>query len=150
MTPATLKRLAEEALAQSEKATKGPWYFRCTDDAHAMNARMVCTEPTPLEHAETTYAHDGVMRSDFEEAICVTLHQIRPRICREDGKEEENAEFIASARTSLPQLARAVLALAPFVRHKPACIGNDPALDPSPCDCGLDAALERIGGKGEE
>lgn len=113
MTADTLKRLAEEALAMSKKATPGKWGafgmgLYAGGDGNVRDANHIADF--------FTTDGDGRLRT-FDLSFCI------------------------SARTSLPQLALAVLALLPFARHKPNCIGNDPALDPSPCNCGLQEAL---------
>jgi hypothetical protein len=152
--------LAREAVELAEKATKGPWYFRCTDDAHFMNARMVSTEPTPIEHSGWTGTHDGIAREDFKEAICVTLHQLSPQICRDDGKEDENGELIAHAGSHYATVARAAIEMAALLEQtrrvhqhdaEEWCSVNDDYPEAF-CTCGADAWNARIDAltKGEQ
>lgn len=116
MTPASIQQLAEQALALSEKATKGPW-----------NADSQST----------------VVRDQEGEPIAVTVRG--PRSNWDELECDENGKFIAASRQSLPLLAQAVLKLMPHVRHWYNNENGEGCAhyidEREPCDCGLDAAL---------
>ncbi len=98
MTPAELDELERITNA----ATAGPWFPVFTDDENSMNAVYVGTVDRGQNHDnQKGFARDSP-RDD--EIIAVTLHQLMPRIDHATELWEENAIFIAQARTAMPRL----------------------------------------------
>lgn len=99
-----------------QRATPGPWYPRATDDERFMNAQYVSTDPGP------GWLHDGeqgmsVEECEPEKVIAITLLQT-PRLASvEDGKWDENTEFIAEAREALPYWLQRVKELEDALRQ---------------------------------
>lgn len=94
--PAELKRLAEQALADDERATPGPWTtYRCREGY--IDANDACGVRSPANR-DPDYGADV-----FQDASGDECHHIVGRA---------DADLIAAARTREPQLARAALALA--------------------------------------
>jgi len=92
----TAKQL-EEIRARAEKATKGPWYAKATDDDHSQCCNFISTVPGPFEHDQRF-----IGEQDDETVVALTLLQA-PRLA--DAPEfEENTEFIAHARDDIPAL----------------------------------------------
>ncbi len=101
----------DEIRARCERATPGPWYPRATDDASFMNARYVSTEQGPMMTCKDglVWVHDGLRgmaegQCDYKSVVCITLLQ-EPRLAAHasDGCDED-AEFIAHARTDISAL----------------------------------------------
>jgi hypothetical protein len=91
-----------------EKATKGPWYPRCTDDRVFMNARFVSTEEGPgfTHDNKTGLSEEHREQENPDTVIAITLLQ-SPHLAVND-KCDENADFIAHSRTDIEQLLEAV------------------------------------------
>lgn len=94
MTNDELDRL--EALCNA--ATRGPWYDHNTDDEMHMNAYAVST--SPVEPCVDT----DERINDHAIIVAITLLQTPRVVCTSDGRYEQNAAFIAAARTALPAL----------------------------------------------
>lgn len=94
--------LTEQELAEIEaranKATTGPWYDHNVDDDLCMNAWCVSTSPREPEM--------GVLstQEDYGAVVAITLLQAPRLACVADRKWDNNAEFIAHARTDIPRL----------------------------------------------
>ena len=101
MTEQELSRL--EALCNA--ATAGPWYDHNPDDEHSMNAYVVSTSPVEPS-VDTDYRIN-----DHAIIVAITLLQTPRVACTSDGRYEQNAAFIAAARTELPRLIAAYRAL---------------------------------------
>lgn len=95
----------QQIRARAEAATPGPWVMVHGDDEYSMN--LYCVAPKSIAHrvdTEEVIALDGV--------ICGTLVQVPKTIGHNHNelnetvgpKWEENAEFIAHARTDIPAL----------------------------------------------
>lgn len=83
----------------SDAATPGPWFVRELDDEVAMCLVAVGTAPGPCER------WPGF---DHGEIVAATLVQ-RPRyVDVGDGRWDENAAFIAAARSAVPRLIAAI------------------------------------------
>lgn len=132
-----LKALAERAIEVSEKATPGPWKCWNGWGPSESDNLMRCERIGPAD------CYDGIQPSN-------------PAECPDMRALTEDFEFVAISRTSLPQLAKALIALLPFVQHKNQCKSTRPVYrrnDPRgpmictqrPCDCGLYDALDAIG-----
>jgi len=93
--PDALRKLAEEALALAEKATRGPWHcaLPAEDDSPEYNQRA------SVEGSATGN-------------------------CIFDGADDFDAAFIAHARTSLPALASAFIASSARVKELEIALGN--------------------------
>lgn len=66
----------------------------------------------------------------------------------------ESSRLVGEPETDAAVLARALLALLPFVRHETGCSSREFAGTPedprwADCDCGLDAALAGVGKEGK-
>jgi hypothetical protein len=93
MSEAELVEIADLAA----RATPGPWQVRFLDDVHAMSLVAVSTRPdTGL----------GERWPDFDPTIMIaaTLVQEPRYVCSSDERWDENAAFIAAARTAIPRL----------------------------------------------
>lgn len=90
-----LKRLATEAKARAEKATPGPWHAFYHDNDDELGDVAFCVA-----------AHDPAMMEDY---VLLSVDGCD----REDEREQWplDVEFAAAARTDVPALADAVLAL---------------------------------------
>lgn len=93
MTDAELLDLAQI----TDLATPGPWHVRFLDDDRAMNLVGISTEP------ETGM---GERWPDFDHKtmIAATLVQQPRYVSVADERWDENAAFIAEARTAVPRL----------------------------------------------
>jgi len=109
------------------KATPGPWYPRATDDDKFMNALYVCSVPGPRRPDEPNAdlfasGYHGLMfdggnsmaygfpdQAQSDSVIAITLLQ-SPRLA-DNNECDENTEFIAAARTAVPQLLMEVFKL---------------------------------------
>ena len=92
----TNERLAE-IRRRAEEATPPPWYVVFLDDDHAMNMTAVATVPDDGTHARWP-------EFDHEAIVAATLVQQPRYVDIEDGRWDENAAFIAHARTDIPDL----------------------------------------------
>lgn len=110
MTLSHLLALAQQAVEQAERATPGPWTWE--------------DSPPTLYAGRTPTLHGLNLLGRLEI----------------DWNGKNNMDFIASSRTTLPVLARAVLELLPFVRHSFSCEANSGG----DCHCGLDRSLAAI------
>lgn len=82
---------------RAEAATPGPWFVRFLDDINAMGLIAVSTQPDTGQ---------GERWPDFDQwtIIAATLVQ-EPRYADiEDGRWDENARFIAAARSDIGRL----------------------------------------------
>lgn len=83
-----LRRLAEDALGWSKKATRGPWVMEVGCSRRCVFIYPQCEPPRPL----------------------LAEISLGPRI-NGSGKGGADAEFITHSRTALPTLAQAILDL---------------------------------------
>ena len=88
----------EHLEALCDAATKGPWYDHNPDDEHHMNAYVVST--SPIEPCIDT----DERVNDHAIIVAITLLQTPRVACTSDGRYEQNAAFIAAARTAMPAL----------------------------------------------
>ena len=95
----------EELQALCDAATKGPWYAHNPDDEMHMNAYVVST--SPVEPCVDT----DERINDHAIIVAITLLQTPRVACTSDGRYEQNAAFIAAARTELPRLLAEVARL---------------------------------------
>jgi hypothetical protein len=111
-TPRALAALIRKRLDAMERvaseATPAPWFVRYTDDNHYMNARYVSTTKGPGRH-------DGLqgMGSDSnggEDVVAITLLQAPCLACHVAERWDEDAAFIAAARSDVPALIAAIRA----------------------------------------
>lgn len=87
-----------EIEAREKEATPGPWYsFEC-DDEIAMNCSGVALDNN------VTYPAEDHCRS----IVAATLYQKSRIASLEDGRWDDNAIFIAYARTDIPRLIATV------------------------------------------
>lgn len=104
LPPDALRAKLDEIEQRANRATPGPWYSQNPDDSHYMSAfcvRSIPDEPNDIE--------DG----NEPGMIAVTLLQMPGTVGRGGDKWEEDADFIAAARTDIPALvalARTLLA----------------------------------------
>lgn len=82
-------------------ATPGPWFVRSLDDVYAMNLVAVST-------AGDTGLGERWPEFDQGELIAATLIQHPRYVDCADGRWDENAAFIATAREVVPQLVEEV------------------------------------------
>ncbi len=103
-----IESMIERQLQQIEervaKATPGPWYAHATDDMYATNARYVSIKPGNIHHHDNKRGmSDGDKhQADPNSVVAITLLQA-PLLARTD-ECDENALFIAHARTDVPLL----------------------------------------------
>lgn len=82
-----------------DRATAGPWHVVEMDDDYCMSAYAIATVPNAdAPPNEDSHEKDG----DHAKRICLTLWQAPRIVDIADLKWEENAAFIAHARTDLP------------------------------------------------
>ncbi len=100
--------LTDDELAAIErratKATPGPWFVRWLDDDAAMNLVAVGTEPD-------TGLHERYPDFDAGTMVALTVVQDPLYALISDGREVENAEFIAHARLDIDRLLAEVRTL---------------------------------------
>jgi hypothetical protein len=98
--PAAAEKLAREALADSEKATPGPW---------------IAEQPYEVQIPDPNWITQDVRGGDCQLAVAFEPreHFVVPR----NARMKHTAGWIAAARTREPALARAVLAAAERVRE---------------------------------
>jgi hypothetical protein len=98
-----MSELSDAELDQIERradaATPGPWFVRLLDDAMSLVA--VSTQPDTGQ---------GERWPDFEPStiIAATVVQEPRYVDIEDGRWDENAHFIARARSDIPRLVAEV------------------------------------------
>lgn len=82
-------------------ATPGPWFVRLLDDDYAMNLVAVSTAPD---------TGNGERWPDFNhgEMVAATLVQQPRYVACADERWDENAAFIAMARTAVPRVVAEV------------------------------------------
>jgi hypothetical protein len=86
-----------EITARADSSTPGPWFFRLLDDDWHMSLVAVTTSPAT--------ADDGRAPTKIAvETIAATLVQHPRYVTVADERWEENAKFIAHARTDVPRL----------------------------------------------
>lgn len=102
-----------EAWKRCERATDGPWFRVFTDDDYCMNAVYVGTEDRGIGH-DNQIGMDGSRR---EEIVAATLiqHSTTP-VNRFGGLWCKNANFIAHARTDIPELLNTIAELRGEIR----------------------------------
>lgn len=88
----------DELQALCDAATPGPWYSHNPDDEMHMNAYAVST--SPIEPCVDT----DERINDRAIIVAITLLQTPRVACTSDGRYEQNAAFIAAARTAIPEL----------------------------------------------
>jgi hypothetical protein len=93
LSDAELMAIAERA----GHASPGPWFVQLLDDEDAMSLVAVGTVPD---------AEQGSRWPDFDHAtiVAATLIQEPRYVDIADGRWDENADFIAHARTDIPRL----------------------------------------------
>ena len=93
--------MTEEELAEieelAEAATPGPWHVRDLDDEDAMSLVAISTVPD-------TGRGERWPDFDHQEIVAATLVQQPHYVDVADGRWDENARFIASARDNVPRL----------------------------------------------
>jgi hypothetical protein len=100
-----MSQLSDAELDQIERrtdaATPGPWFVRFLDDVDAMSLVAVSTQPDTGQ---------GERWPDFEPStiIAATVVQEPRYVDIEDGRWDENARFIAHARSDIPRLVAEV------------------------------------------
>lgn len=127
MSDAITKYL-DEIQKMYEAATKGPWYWGCTDDDHSMNARYVGTR-------QRDWAHDNRHGLDCghtdqeppDNVVAITLLQ-SPCLAG-NGRCDENAAFIAASRDAVPRLVKALRCAITHLFNQTLYTGSNPALD---------------------
>jgi hypothetical protein len=82
------------------ECTPGPWYPRLLDDEHHMQLVAVSTEPDP-GFGRTDYAYPDF---DARTVVAATLVQQPSYVLGPDSRPDQNAAFIALARTAVPRL----------------------------------------------
>jgi hypothetical protein len=87
----------EEIELRCEAATPGPWFVRHLDDDYAMNLTAVSTTPD-------TGQGERWPNFDSTTIVAATLVQQPRYVDLADGRWDENARFIAHARTDIPRL----------------------------------------------
>lgn len=96
-----MERELEEMEELCAAATPGPWFVRSLDDDYAMNLVAISTVPD-------TGRGERWPRFDSGEVVAATLIQHPRYVDCSDGRWEENAIFIASARDMVPRLVAEV------------------------------------------
>ncbi|MFE3452780.1 hypothetical protein ACFXJ8_28030 [Nonomuraea sp. NPDC059194] len=97
MTEEELRTIEERANA----ATPGPWHLCLLDDAWATN--LVAISTTPHVDSPRWPAWDG------QKMVAATLVQFPERyIDIKDARWDENADFIAHARSDVPRLVEEI------------------------------------------
>ncbi|MGV9302516.1 hypothetical protein ACWDLG_04000 [Nonomuraea sp. NPDC003727] len=111
----------QEIESRAQAATPGPWYVRFLDDDAAANLVAVSTVPDVGE-GKRWPAWNG------SEVVAATLVQFpRPYVAGPDDRWDENATFIAHARSDIPRLLAEVhrlRALLGSVHHEGADDGQ--------------------------
>lgn len=98
-------RIIAEVLRLDAEATKGPWETFNVDDPVFMNAWGVASDaPETCDPYNRRIPDYGDI--DPNRTVCLTLLQDPRAACHRSWKWDENAELIASYRTSAPRLAR--------------------------------------------
>jgi len=93
----------DSILDRASKAILGPWFIHYTDDACAANARYISNAPGSGRHDQKRgLAEDNPSQARSKTVIAITLLQ-NPLLCRAP-LYNENADFIAQARTDVPRL----------------------------------------------
>ncbi|MGW5688385.1 hypothetical protein [Nonomuraea sp. NPDC003754] len=88
----------QEIESRAQAATPGPWYVRFLDDDAAANLVAISTMPD-AGGGERWPAWNG------SEMVAATLVQFpRPYVAGPDDRWDENATFIAHARSDVPRL----------------------------------------------
>lgn len=97
--------ILNQAETDSRGATPAPWFAKATDDEQYMNARYVSTDPGPFEHDNKTSldAHDPDL-DVVKSCVAITLLQAPSLAIHDAGCWDEDAQFIATARTAVPVL----------------------------------------------
>ncbi|WP_433513647.1 hypothetical protein ACQP2T_60525 [Nonomuraea sp. CA-143628] len=109
----------QEIESRTQAATPGPWYVRFLDDAYAANLVAVGTAPD-------TGRHERWPRWHGNELVAATLIQSpEPYVVGSDDRWDENAAFMAHARSDVPRLLAEV-------RRLRALLGN-PHRDDAEC-----------------
>jgi hypothetical protein len=85
------------------QATPGPWFVRHLDDSHSMNLVAVSTIQDRAHLPWPEYGHETI--------VAATLIQEPRYVDHAAGRWDEDAAFIAAARTAMPQLIAEVKAL---------------------------------------
>jgi hypothetical protein len=87
----------DQILARCDASTPGPWFVRQLDDTHAMSLMAVSTTPDTGR---------GERWPDFDssEVVAATLVQEPRYVDVGDQRWNQNAVFIAAARTDIPRL----------------------------------------------
>ena len=98
MTDQELREIHERAAA----ASPGPWFTRLLDDDYAMNLVAITNAASD---------EDSWSEPDGSELVAATLVQHPRYVCHDDGRWDENADFIAHAREDVPRLLAEVARL---------------------------------------
>ncbi len=99
--------------ARINATTPGPWYFHLLDDDWAMNLVAISTIPDEEHVGDRANFDPGTV-------IAATLVQHPRYVCGADERWDENARFIAAARTDVPRLIAEVRRLRRLVRDESA------------------------------
>ena len=104
-TDGEIKHVDDDELDEIEEicsaATSGPWYVRNLDDDHAMSLVAVGTSPDDGKAARWP-------NFDHREIVAATLIQHPRYVDSGDERWDENAAFIAMARSVVPRLVQEV------------------------------------------
>jgi hypothetical protein len=97
---------------RAESATPGPWYVRFLDDDAAANLVAVSTMPDDGEGRRWPEWED-------RELVAATLVQFpTPYVAGPDDRWDENAAFIAHARSDVPRLIAEVRRLRALLENQ--------------------------------
>jgi hypothetical protein len=94
--------------SRASSSTPGPWFVRFLDDDWAMNLVAVAT-------AAESAAREGQLPLDAGLIVAATLIQHPQFVNISDELWDENAEFIAHARTDVPRLIAEIRRLRGYV-----------------------------------
>lgn len=101
-TPTADEARIAEIAARAEAATPGPWYAHHTDDEYSMNVYSVSLNKW---EPDTDAGNGGGI-------IAATLLQSEIKVGHDDGKWENNADFMAHARADVPWLLGKIRSMA--------------------------------------
>ncbi|MEV4159250.1 hypothetical protein [Nonomuraea dietziae] len=111
----------QEIDSRAQAATPGPWHVRFLDDDAAANLVAVSTVPD-------TGGGERWPEWDNSEMVAATLVQFpKPYVASPDDRWDENAAFIAHARSDVPRLlaeVRRLRALLESAHHDDADDGR--------------------------
>lgn len=91
----------DEIETRARLATPGPWFVRYLDDRSSM--ALIAISSVPHSSANCRWP-----QFEPSEMIAATLVQDPRYVSSFDGRSEQNANFIASARHDIPRLVAAL------------------------------------------